>query len=339
MTVIGMQVVCELDGVSASPDVLGEKFNVTLPTGERFQIQLPTDDKCFQFIFAGPAAGEHSTVDPRHYEPTTALVRHGTDLVTIRLIQILVNVDAQLTAADSGPGGPSEAAADALLCDLMAKVLDVARLFNDWVRTSVGQHWIAPNGEFPRIVSACRLIDIDAGNRQFPSMIAKSGTIHILDPETILDNAKLNHVRSQIANAEPPPLDALVLAEARYLLSSLAPDRAILIAALAVELRSKRTLRTCATEAQRPLVDTLLDNPRDWSVAAAALLDKGFSATVGRSLKVDDRDLYKAVDVLFQHRNAVAHRGETFDMPTANVDVNAAVRVFDWLNGFNEASG
>jgi hypothetical protein len=48
----------------------------------------------------------------------------------------------------------------------------------------------------------------------------------------------------------------------------------------------------------------------DVSVQAAALYDKAAEAITGRSLRKEDRQLYKNLEGLFRHRNAVAHYAE-----------------------------
>jgi hypothetical protein len=68
-------------------------------------------------------------------------------------------------------------------------------------------------------------------------------------------------------------------------------------------------------------------------MAAASLFDKALKAVAGVSLRDEDRELYKAVDGLFVHRNRLAHRGDlTLDKDVIRKDLQAARRAFDWLD-------
>ena len=58
-------------------------------------------------------------------------------------------------------------------------------------------------------------------------------------------------------------------------------------------------------------------------MAAVSLYDKGLRAVVGRSLRDDDRESYKALIRLFEVRNRLAHRGN--DASIADEDAAEAV--------------
>ena len=82
----------------------------------------------------------------------------------------------------------------------------------------------------------------------------------------------------------------------------------------------------------RPLVDIILDSPRDVSVAAGQLLDKPMRAATGRSLRDDDKPLFVAVtETLFPLRNKVAHRGFSPAITEAREAVTRAEVLFHWL--------
>jgi hypothetical protein len=58
------------------------------------------------------------------------------------------------------------------------------------------------------------------------------------------------------------------------------------------------------------LLDTLLESPRDFSLAAVALFDRPMAAVAGQSLRKADRPLWKKVDRLFTIRNAIGPSSE-----------------------------
>src|ERR1035438_5171317 len=105
------------------------------------------------------------------------------------------------------------------------------------------------------------------------------------------------------------PIAESLLADAFYFIGLDPPDcqRAVLIAAIACEVKVKDTLRQKVSADHLPLVELILENPRDWSLAAPALFDKGIEAALGRSLRSDDRAVYKGITRLFEARNRIAH--------------------------------
>ena len=84
------------------------------------------------------------------------------------------------------------------------------------------------------------------------------------------------------------------------------------------------------------MVSILLENPRDWSLAAAALFDKPIGLVTGHSLKEDDKGLWKQISHLFTTRNAIAHRGEQPSPELARELVDAAVQATAWLESLAE---
>ena len=91
------------------------------------------------------------------------------------------------------------------------------------------------------------------------------------------------------------------------------------MAAIACEVKVKEVLRRSAGKEQRSLLDFALDNPREVTVTAATgLFDKLMLATAGRSLRHDDRQLFKHIQELYTVRNRIAHSGRLPDEPEAS---------------------
>jgi hypothetical protein len=130
------------------------------------------------------------------------------------------------------------------------------------------------------------------------------------------------------------------LADARHIADRPPQDwsRAVLLAAIACELKVKETLRQLATDSNLPLVDLLLDSPRDFSMQVAGLFDKAMTAVHNESLRESDRELYKAIDRLFQVRNQIAHYGVRPTPEQGSHAVGAAASVVAWL-GAQVAAG
>jgi hypothetical protein len=107
----------------------------------------------------------------------------------------------------------------------------------------------------------------------------------------------------------------------------------VLLAAIACEIAVKNTLLEVASPHQRQLVESLLQNPRDFSLAAIALFDKPCLAVLGRSLKAQDTALYKRVEALFEDRNRIAHRALAGLRPEKDLrsEVGAAREAVSWV--------
>lgn len=223
------------------------------------------------------------------------------------------------------------------LSDEFDKNLDLAtRVVSglvEWSRVALDQFGLALADEQPAVMDVQRVFDLDAGEF-YPLGLHRPGWASFRPGSARpVTEAFLREVLAT-GHQESPPTALALLADARYLATRPPQDwpRAVLAAAIAAEVRVKQALRSAATDGARPLVDVLLDNPRDVSLAAANLFDKAMQAVCGRSLRVDDHELFKDVESLFQVRNSVAHHA---NRPTAERGaraVQAAVGAFAWLD-------
>jgi hypothetical protein len=109
--------------------------------------------------------------------------------------------------------------------------------------------------------------------------------------------------------------------------------RAVLLAAIASEVKIKDTLREKTPSHQKDLVDVILKGWREVDIAIAQLPHKAMRAAVGRSLHKDDPRLFDAVEKLFTLRNRIAHDGVEPTLSQAREAVTAAVQLSAWLDG------
>jgi hypothetical protein len=337
VSLIGSEFYVELDELVCRREVLGSSLK--LQRGEvRYLIEFPDRPDAFRFDHVAAPRIQGKPPDPRDYDRTVALVEQGGDMVDVRLVRIVANVESSLCATSfDRTSSEDQKAHDRLFHDLTSGALQLARDLCDWVRIIFEQVWIEPSGRYPRIVNAIALVDLTA-NRDFGSMIAPAGMVRIVDEDTVLDAAGLAKVRESLEQGAPAP-DELFLSEARYLLRSqqvTGAERATLLAAIALEVRTKRALQAIADAAQLPLVDLLLENPRDWSLAAHALFHKALPVVAGYSLGKEHADLSKRVQQLFTSRNALAHRGATIEASAAAEHVETAREAFAFLSALEE---
>jgi hypothetical protein len=110
--------------------------------------------------------------------------------------------------------------------------------------------------------------------------------------------------------------------------------RAVLLAAIACEVKAKERLEEKASTDAGALLSAVLGGARSGvNFRTLALFDSLAKSVVGRSLRDDDRPLFNRVEKLFELRNRVAHRGQAPERAAAWDAVAAARQAFDWLNG------
>jgi hypothetical protein len=145
-----------------------------------------------------------------------------------------------------------------------------------WIRARHGQVWLGLYGEDVRRVGSEEVVDIEAA-RRLPWPARLDMAFSVVEPNTPLNRERLEALQPLVEAGSAPGLAELLLADARFIAASAEPpdpSRALLVAAVACEVKIKAFLRECANAEQAPLVELLLSNPRDWSVAAAALFDQ-----------------------------------------------------------------
>jgi len=208
----------------------------------------------------------------------------------------------------------------------------------EWARLH-GQPWLGLHGQPVRRVGHHLLGDdsVDIADYCFDEDVLPETKEPVpeYEIEASLDAAITSSLAGHLGGTSAPsPIAETLLADALYFVGLDPPDyqRAVLIAAIACEVKVKDTLRQKSASDHKPLIELILGNPHDWSVAAVALFDKGMAAALGRSLKSDDREMYKDINRLFEIRNGIAHRGEKPEENEARRVVLAARKVFRWLD-------
>ncbi len=255
----------------------------------------------------------------------------------VRFITVTVLGESPFQRLDSGDEDyeTDEAAEERI--DFLKRALPIAEAvswdFFEWVR--LRQPWLGVHGQRPER-SGGPVLRTDRSEHNYGSQV-----LPIASPgartysEAFLDRSGLDALIPLLNDKRPNlPQGETLLADARYFLSSEPPDlqRAVLTAAIGCEVKIKQTLRTKAPAESIKLINLLLENPRDFSLAACSLFDKGTEAALGRSLRSDNRQLYNRVTKLFELRNKIAHKGETPPAAVAGDMIAAAQEAFRWLD-------
>jgi hypothetical protein len=273
----------------------------------------------------------------RHWEPLGSL-RHVFRKETheqgfaVQTLKVMV-------FAEGPRGRDTEASIEHLRKSFQVAQAVVGELV-EWARIR-GQAWLGLHGQPVRRIGNHLLGDdsVDIADYGFSEdvlpQIEEEHTPEF-EIEASLDSANASSLAERLArNGEAVPIAETLLADALYFIGLNPPDwqRAVLIAAIACEVKVKDTLRRKVLPDRLPFVDLILENPRDWSIAAVALFDKAMNAALGRSLRAERQEVYKDITKLFEVRNRIAHRGEKPDDEDARRVVLAGREVFRWLDG------
>jgi hypothetical protein len=259
-----------------------------------------------------------------------------TTEVSVHLVQVAVEMPGDLTLEQVSASGDDAVFKEAH--GLLREAADIGReAVASVVRAVRAQHrqfWLAPDQVPPRVVWLSSLHD--SAGRRLPIGYGDPIVVNFDGGHGALGGAEIDGLIADLVAGLKPPLADVLLSDAEFHAWRAAhpnPHLGLMLAAISAEVKIKETLACLATPEQRPVLDLVLENPRDWSMAAASLFDKALKAVAGVSLRDEDRELYKAVDGLFVHRNRFAHRGDlTLDKDLIRKDLQAARRAFDWLD-------
>ena len=193
---------------------------------------------------------------------------------------------------------------------------DVARaIANDllaWTRSQYRHSWLGLSHEPAHEAGPASLIEAESG-RRLPIGHSYVGVSQFRNTDLALSLSELHALLDSVRAEASPPIPESLLSDAQFLAWELHPPdatRAVLMAAIACELKVKESLRDRCPDDQADLLDYVLENPREITVTAAdGLFDKLMEVAQGRSLRRADGELFKRIRRLFEARNAIAHRG------------------------------
>lgn len=312
--------------LNVSPELLGSTMIVDRG-GYRIHVTIPASEDEF-----GPA-----------WESGESVLAEGAQASdsgewTCRMLQ-LIRLSVELELPDAALDDDLDRQTIDDTSRLLWLAADVARRclydYVTHVRISHGQFWLAHSAEGPRVAWRTTVVDRGTGNkvRIGYSDPLKTG-VWPCGKDALSAAAHAEAIRAVEIEAEAG-VSALLLADAMYLAwtaDSPQHREAVLLAAVAAEVKIKESLDSACAEPARPLLEFALQNPRDVSVQAVALYDKAAEAVTGRSLRKEDRELYKSLESLFKHRNAVAHRAVVVEAEQVRADIMAARDAMKWAD-------
>jgi hypothetical protein len=200
----------------------------------------------------------------------------------------------------------------------------------DWLRTDFEHDWLLSRAPLVNTRPVAEGLYDDQGERlPYGALtVARAVTVRLRRQALTRDQAE--RLLMYITMNDRPSLASLFLADAD---AAVDLNHSVLLAAIGCEAAVKTALREGANTDQLPLVELLLDRPRDFSVAAAALFDEPCRLVLGRSLKTDDSQLFKKVWRLFEDRNKIVHRALDALRPPSDLrdEIAAAAAAVSWL--------
>lgn len=320
----------ETNGLWVAADALGMRREVSF-RGYKCFLQLPSRAADFDLDKYTPrsdlrAMGAYREVDGVKTHAEVGLVRVDVEIEEdFTAAQFQAGADESLYKALHEALVPAADAARALVASLVSQA-----------RVEHAQSWLDPRqATSPRVVW---LSDVYDGNGdRIPSGYNDPLRVEFHGSSNdAISAADVDAVLQRAVAETKPSLAGTLLSDALFYAwhaTHRYPHLGLMLAAIATEVKVKETLMAVCSPEQRPLVQLILENPRDVSVAASSLFDKGLKAVAGVSLRDEDRELYKAVTRLFEDRNRFAHKGDvTIEESLIREDLQAARRVATWLD-------
>jgi hypothetical protein len=327
-------------GLYITGDALGKcaEFEVE---GTHVTVNLPNHDEVFSLEDPGwPGRG-------RAARPTYQSADREMLAGNILKFEVRVSV-----------AGTPETATSDLLAGAFEVAVEVAERFLSLARTRAGQDWLPSPYEGPSLALYGMLMyagtdtEVSPETRWQPPMLAVR-----VNHERAAGADTIEQLLSLTSSGTDPATEDVLLADARAALSIVRvrqqrkterrdTGRAVLLAGMAAEVKIKRTLTEKSRPEFGPLLDVILENPRDVSVATGQLLDKPMKAALGVSLRDEKskaeseyQTLFSDVTMkLFPRRNDVAHRAKQPTLDEAKQIVDIAGRLFAWLDGLPTAA-
>ena len=324
-----------LPGLLIHRDLFGQRLDVP---GQQAWIQFPDDDYGQDggplFRSSGVVAGWNED-------------RSGKGRTAIVINAMLVGIPLEL---DLDPASPEKEVVQTALKDASSRAREVFVGLTDWLRVDREHFWFASKATLATAHEVAGALFDREGNQLHHGYVITTGSggkvkiykhllTHVISRVSALDTRGQDHVLSTddakaaldlVARRTEPELWDLLLADA-YSLVGL--HYSVVLAAIACETAVKTVLSESSTQEQKELVELLLSSPRDYSLAARSLFDEPCRIILGRSLRDDDRTLYKRIVRLFEDRNRIVHKMAVneAELDRLRDDILAAGDAIDWL--------
>lgn len=247
---------------------------------------------------------------PAELDASESEIIEGRGRHVVHIFFVEVETDAVHRLSDFLGQGPNQEVSQAVLASFTEAAnaaVSIANAYIDRLRTWSGQFWVSST--FGQTYVSGQ-IEASEGDGSWVVVPFAHGPVRLRSRSfTPLNRLSSASIVCRIEAEDQVGLAELVLADAKFQAEQQAADwrYCVLLAAIACESKIKSTLSALSGPDQQELVDLLFNHPRDYSMAAAALYDKALHAVCGRSMRLDDKDLFKRLCALITDRNRLAH--------------------------------
>jgi hypothetical protein len=243
---------------------------------------------------------------------------------------LAVVVDAEIDDAARGKALQGHPALDP------ATVEPFLRTFVDWIRTEGNQPTVGRFETLEINYLMSHFCDKGTGARldHWPQQRPLTANFDTKTPNLTREQA-CDYVALAL-DGNSPSLAASLYADA---LHDYDLHRKVLMTAVAVETAVKEMLIRTARPDQVALINLLLNNPRDYSMSLISLFDAAAHAVRGRSLRSDNKELYKTIDALIMNRNRIVHKLFRDIDPVADLQrqIEAASEAMAWCDSISQS--
>ena len=326
------------------PDLLGRTY--PFQRG-RFSVAVELPSHRNGFLDGRLEPRSEPFADPRRVRTMVRIAHrqnHRIYIYGIEIIRIKVHFKANLRASRKPPAGESDDPIHPQYNDLLESAFLPARAVAaevlNWLRILKRQYWLGVSSEPLLLVpNTTSLTDLATGRKLSAGLSQPIPNNATYSEGDVVDFATMDAIRIRMKDQKDQPspdvllADALGLVERRRRGELVSLQQAVLLAAIACEVKAKYTLESRTSSTRRVLLAELLENSR----GAARLFAGIAKGAVGCSLSEDDPQLYQRLDGLFRLRNRIAHRAEVPPTEDALDAVRAAHGAFQWLEGLPDA--
>lgn len=312
-------------------DAIGATFNYEFG-GKRVTLSLPTDGDAFSKL---PDRFLHSPV-PSLVQAGPVFQEENRDSATAALVLFQVAIETELEFPAQKPAELDEGqrqAVETCLREAIDRASNVAGRFVRHVRAAApAQSWLGLSSHTPKQYGVASLEYLDTG--EFIFGLGEEQSVTVRSSRLRLDRADLDRISVDIASETEPPVAESLLADAWHLDDATAAndqDRAVLVAAVACEVKSKQAIRRSVGKDRVPLAEMILKRRSN----LPELLDEVLEACCDISLRRADAELYQRVKALSYQRNAIVHSGRRDEGgPAMAMPAATASRIFEWIDTF-----
>ncbi|MFF2821842.1 hypothetical protein ACFVRV_02200 [Arthrobacter koreensis] len=249
----------------------------------------------------------------------------------VKLICVDVVLESQLP--DERPENPFSGQYGSVLsaeCERATKHAEAfVGEFLGWIRALSRQPWLGMVDERPRQYGRAGIFDAESG--ESIGGVGPQITESFISSRKRMSLSAVQGIAKNIEGGAKVPVAQALLADSWHLTDgaqSVDKVRAVILAAIACEVRAQDFLRACSTQDNQPLVDLILAK----GSGLHYYLHTALKAISGLSLKESDPALFKHVETLASNRNSLAHEGILSDRnPMLVAAPEIAQRVFDWF--------